>query len=53
MSYYRSNNPEEFERAKCEARTFMMVTGLDSKGFEKGKGYLKDINNDEYWDKTK
>ena len=53
MSYYRSNNPEEFERAKCEARTFKMVAGLDSKNFEKGKGYLKDINNDEYSDKTK
>ena len=37
---------EDMERAKCEAVAFKMVAGLDSKGFEKMRGYQKNIIND-------
>ena len=47
---YLSLDLEDIERAKSEAVAFKMVAGLDSKGFEKVKGYLKDVN--EYRDKT-
>ena len=48
---YLSHDIEDIERAKSEAVAFKMVAGLDSKGFEKMKGYLKDVNK--YRDKTK
>ena len=46
---YLSHDLEDIERAKSEAVAFKMVAGLDSKGFEKMKGYLKDVNNEKYW----
>ena len=49
---YLSNDLEDIERAKSEAVAFKMVAGLDSKGFEKMKGYLKDVNNEKYWHET-
>ena len=50
---YLSNDPVEMERAKCEARAFKMVAGLDSKGFEIMRGYQRNVINDDYWDKMK